>query len=216
MKRQLSAEDFDRISYQIVEGDISQHVSYSYWLSKWPELVESLGSGETLTPDDFLRQHRATSLTLDGEVIAIHLLSIFDQKDFAKTDYFKAYGEEFFDVLKANKVKRVQTLQWLMADEAFAGYGFGAAIVCLSLKHQLNGPAQASVTIARADNSVTNLAIKAGMEVVHKASMHNVPVSHMVCFEPKPYPRPEIHALVEKLWNRREYIFIEPRMELAV
>lgn len=214
-KRTLSPADFQRIRYEVATGDISQHFSFNYWLSKWPDLIKSLGSHETLTEGEFLRQHKATALTLDGQVIAIHLLSEFDESEFHTHPYFAPYKPKFFSYLKENKVKRVQTLQWIMVDESFAGHSFGAVILSLSLKHQVAGQADASVTIARADNSMTNTCLQVGMLQVDQDELHNVVVSHLACLQPKPYYKETVSKLADELWERRETIHFEKRKKVA-
>ncbi len=211
MRRELNDLDLEEMKYEIVTGNLSMHPSFQYWLAKWPELVKSLGSHESLTEDDFLRQDKATMISLRGEVIAIHCLSNFSRAEMETHPYFKPYGPLFRAALDAKGVRQVQTLQWLMADDAFAGHGFGAVVVCLSLLNQLADKIDASITIARADNAVTNLAIKCGMEVLEQSSLHNVPTSHMACFKPIPHPKAQIQKLVEKLWAKRQVIFIEEK-----
>ncbi len=210
MRSRISELELRRVRYQIFTGDLRHHFSFQYWKNHWPQLVEGLNS--SIDDQEFLRQDKATVLTLDQNVIGIHLLSEYDFSQFDKYDYFKDFPAPAIAKLQELGLKRVQALQYFMIDEKYSVantlVNFGAIIGGLSLNHQTESKLSASLTIARTDIPVANLAKKHGFEELATATLHNVSVAFMVCLKPKPNPKEEIARWTDYYWARREKIHV--------
>jgi hypothetical protein len=209
VRTRMSDISLAKIRYSVFSGALFDHFTFNYWREKWPALISKLGQGEKLHDDEFLRQDTVTTLTLDDRIVGIHLLSEFNRDQFRVHPYFKSFDEKFLAALDAHQVRRLQTLQYFMVDEAFSVsntlVNFGAIIASLSLRHQVEKRLDASITLARSDIPVTSLGLKLGFEEISKTQMHGVPVSMLACFRPVQHPKADVQAWVNFYWNHREY-----------
>lgn len=219
MRTRMSEADLKQVEYVIATGDLKNHRLFHYWLERWPSLVKSLGSDETLEPSEFLKQDMATALIFQGKVVGLHLLKEYSNGAYDDDAYFLPYSTKFFCNLEKRKVKRVMAQQYFIVDDEFSVsktlVNFGAIIASLSLRHQIDRGIDATITLARADIPVTSLGLKLGFEEIDRTEMHNVPVSMLACFEPKPHPKEDVNRWVDYYWERRMFEAIEPLKKAA-
>lgn len=219
MRNRMSEQELTQVEYRIVQGDFHGHFLFNYWMEHWPKLVKALGSDETLHPQEFLKQQYATALLFKGKVVGIHLLKEYSAKDFRKDPYFEPYSESFFRNLESRGVRTVIAQQYFMVDEEFSVsktlVNFGAIIASLSLKHQSSRGIDATVTLARADIPVTSLGLKLGFEEIERTEMHNVPVSMLACFNPKPHPKEDVWRWADHYWQNRQHETTQPARQVA-
>jgi hypothetical protein len=179
-----------------------------YWMAFWTELYKKLGSTDVPEFEEFDRQDKITALLLGQNVVGMHLLKGYARGDFETQPYFKPYPSEFFDGLRARSTKSILALQYFMVDQKFSrkatGVNFGAVIAALSLKYQVQESFDVSITIGRRDISVTDTAKKFGfVELAESTTLHNVPVSLLACFSPKPYPENDVNVWADFFWQNR-------------
>ncbi len=207
MRKKVEEGVLKRIQYEVWTGDFRDHGGYRYWRDKWGALLRDLGTTEPMDPLEFLRQDKVTLLTCDGEIVGMHLIKEYARSQFSSEPYFQGYNEEFLRELDRRGARRVQALQYIMIDDKWSVantlMNFGAILICLSLRHQTENRLDASISIARADVAALSLCLKLGFEELSVSRMHQVDVGLIACFEPSPYPKPDVNEWVDYYWKNR-------------
>jgi len=215
----LTDDVLEKIEYHVVhsqdalstEGRKLYSRLQAYWEKSWLETFKLLKSSETLNPEDFTMQDRITALILGDEIIGMHLLKDYSEKDFNSHRYFQNYyNQNFINELKKLNVKRVQSFQYFWVDPNWSkkktGINFAAIVASLSFKYQIEGKLDASITVARKDNSAYAIACGFGFDEIAVSTMHNVPVAQMICRRPMTFPDVLVAKYADYYWkNKTEY-----------
>ncbi len=181
---------------------------FLWWRAYWNEILQTVGIGHEIDPDEFYQQHKVTAILYEDEIISMHLLSIFDRSDFSSHPYFKKFDTSFIKGISALSVNKILTLQYLAFNPKYKKEKpfmyFPMTIGSLSMYHQQLENAQAIVSVARKDLGISNALAKMNFSCFQEDGVYNnTPVSYQISFEVKPYPSDMVKDLCLHFWTNK-------------
>lgn len=187
--------------------------AYIYWKNFWTRIYSDAQSLDSFSCDDFFRQNFVTLLLLSGEVVGMHLYSVFHLNHLAVQEhhYFKFYPQDFFEFMKERSSDYVMSLEFLTIDPAWrkaeCGISLGEVLIGCGLRFFDFLGTSAVIAPARADNKVNQMCYKYGFDCFRDNIVkRNFQVDLVVGFKDKVHPHPDQSTLnlVERLWAERK------------
>ena len=233
ISKQIRYVVLDQRSPLLSPGDLElQRKLLLFWSNHWSEVLHSLGLHKTLDPSEFLRQHKVTALLhspsfdlvdasdvvtatapaswSETEVVAMHLLSTHERREFTVSPYFKNFDPTFLAVIQSSAIRKLLTVQYLAFSSKWQKLKvkpintLPMVIGSLSMLQMQPEGAQAVASVARRDNGIANALVKMGFHEVLATGNHNAtPVSYMLSYSPRIHPHPEVKGLVEFYWESK-------------
>lgn len=193
---------------------------FNWWQEYWNTVLRTLHINERMDPLEFTQQHKINVLLHKEEVVSMHLVSVFDKKDFTSHPYFTKFDSAFIKGINNLNVDRILTLQYLAQNPHFKREKpyiyFPAAIGCLSVLQRETEKAQAVVSVARKDLGVSNALAKINFHSFQDDGVYNnTPVSYQISFNPCPYPSSSVDNLVQYFWQNKIEINKDSNKEVA-
>lgn len=198
---------------------------YEMWHAVWTKTFADLKLDPACLRDEFVRQDFIAALFHDGQPIAAHLYSFFSIDCLAARQhgYLNGnYPEIFFQKLKQEGVRDVMSMEYMTVHPEWRKsksiVHLPAVTAGLAFEVMKAYGGDAAIAPARLDHKVHLLAPPyGGVSLIKNVVNHNVPCDLLMCKKAnlKPHDSPEIQALVDALWRKREaYLSCAPLAEV--
>lgn len=188
---------------------------HGFWKESWQEVLRQLKADATQLGDDFVRQDLVAAICTGGEVVAVHLYSVFAlDSDAARAHRYLTgnYPPEFFEKLRAKGVRTVMSMEYLTVSpnwrKSQGGLHMGAVIGALGLRVMEHYGVDAVIAPARRDHKVNEMAYAQGGEcIIGNVMNHNVPCD-LIAIQRQSVkdPPPELARLRDQLWESRTHV----------
>lgn len=188
------------------------NLTLDFWRKEWTKIFKAINPNHELNNSDFHCQNKISVLLKNNTVVALQTLSHHHLGTLLEQSYFSPYTIGFFQGLKAMNVAKFQSMQHYIVGSEYrplkTGLNLAAILAGLGFFQQRFFNLEATITLARKDNSSHSIATNFGMEQLHEdIEMHNVPVGQMYTLKACEYPKAKVQEATEYLWRNRTIDF---------
>lgn len=217
----LSRKALSSMSYDILPGvflpdapsaELHEH-SFQFLRKFWSEVLKRNGAQHDIDPRVFQQVDFINVIKHENQVVALLLQSVlnFESSAIDFHPYFSnAKEKEFLRALKAKGVRSGLTCEYLTVDEAWRKnpLGLSMAKIIVGLGYSIQRELGIDVSIGRCRTDVGSdllMTERGGERLITNVMMHNTPIDFCVLHinQMTPHPNPEVEAVTEALWSRR-------------
>lgn len=220
------------LGYFILQGDPSHKKdhdvylsAYEMWKRVWADAFNNeLKENITLFSDDFTRQTEFGVLTYDRKAIGLMFFHYVDLrlKIFREDSYFKVWDEQLLLQLAEKQGDRRALIcsNFTLSHEwrrNTLGISFKDLLGGFAVKHLLYSGCPFMVGTMRNNKGMNNLSYRQGAEPLKSGVLHHGVEVDLILYTASKlqnFKFPEVHELVEEIWNRSMNM-TKPNLKIA-